>query len=145
MRRRLGIGLIALALSAAGCAQTPTADGVQILNVWARPAPEAGGTTAVYFRIVNAGDRPDRLVGGESPAADIMEFHRTMRDGDVMQMVPVSGIELAPGETVDFEPGGFHVMLIGLARALSPGDSVVLILEFQEAGEIPIEAEVRQP
>jgi len=145
MRRWLGIGLIALALSAAGCVQTPAADGVQILNAWARPAPEAGGTTAVYFRIVNAGDRPDRLVGGESPAAEIMEIHRTMMDGDVMQMMPVSGIDLAPGETVDFEPGGFHVMLIGLSGSLQPGESVALILWFEQAGEIRVSAEVRQP
>jgi hypothetical protein len=130
---------------AAGCVPTSTPGTVNVLDAWARPAPDAGGTTAVYFRLVNSGDRPDRLIGGESPAAEVTELHQTMIDGDVMQMMPLAGIDLGPGETVDFEPGGFHVMLIGLARALSPGDSVVLILEFQEAGEIPIEAEVRQP
>jgi copper(I)-binding protein len=145
MRLRLGVCLSALAALAAGCASTGTPGTVQVLDAWARPAPEAGGTTAVYFRLLNSGDLPDRLIGGESLAAEAMELHQTMMDGDVMQMMPVAGIDLAPGETVDFEPGGFHVMLTGLTGALSPGDSVGLTLEFQEAGEIQVEAVVRQP
>ncbi|HEX9710104.1 MAG TPA: copper chaperone PCu(A)C [Candidatus Thermoplasmatota archaeon] len=43
------------------------------------------------------------------------------------------------------EPGGLHLMLLGLRRALVPGDTVTLVLRFQEAGELEVRAPVRAP
>ncbi|NDJ54944.1 MAG: copper chaperone PCu(A)C, partial [Chloroflexi bacterium] len=42
------------------------------------------------------------------------------------------------------EPGGYHIMLIGIDETLEPGDTVTLTLVFENAGEFEIEAEVRE-
>ena len=35
-------------------------------------------------------------------------------------------MEVAPGTRVELKPGGYHLMLIGLKRALGPGQTVTL-------------------
>ena len=41
---------------------------------------------------------------------------------------------MAPGARVELKPGSYHLMLIGLKRALAPGQTVTLTLEFERAG-----------
>jgi len=74
-----------------------------------------------------------------------VEFHHTSMEGDVVHMMPVSGIDLLPGETIVFEPGGLHMMLAGLASPLPPGDRVLLTLTFEQAGDVQVEVGVGEP
>jgi copper(I)-binding protein len=137
--------LAALTLGSTSCAPSPTPSGIVISDAWARPAPDAGSATAVYLRMTNTAASPDRLLGGASPLAEAVEVHQTMMEGDMMHMVPISGIDLAPGTTVALEPGALHLMLIGLSDALQPGDRVPVTLRFEQAGAVEVEAEVREP
>jgi copper(I)-binding protein len=61
-----------------------------------------------------------------------------MRDGDVMRMREVPSIEIPPGRTVTFGPGGLHLMMIGLTRPLRQGETVPVTLRFERAGEVPV-------
>lgn len=47
-----------------------------------------------------------------------------------------SGLPLTAGETVAFEPGSYHVMLLGLVEPLEVGDTIELTLDFAEADEV---------
>jgi copper(I)-binding protein len=134
---------LAVSLVAASCAPARVPD-VEVADAWAWPA-DAGGTSAVYMRLTNHTAGPDRLLGGASAQAGAVEIHETMMEGDMAHMMPVSSVDLAPGETVDFEPGGRHVMLVNLSQGLAPGDRVSLTLHFEHAGDVQVEAEVRQP
>ena len=52
--------------------------------------------------------------------------------GDVMRMRALAGgLELPAGETVSFEPGGYHLMLLDLKRPLRAGDTVVATLVIE--------------
>ena len=55
-----------------------------------------------------------------------------------------AGLPLTGGETVTFEPGGYHVMLIDLAEPLEVGDEVELTLEFADAGDTTLTVEVAE-
>ncbi len=46
---------------------------------------------------------------------------------------------------LSFEPGGYHVMLMNLNQAFTPGQKVPLTLTFEKAGEIHLEVEVKEP
>ena len=61
------------------------------------------------------------MIGGSSDIAPTFEVHEmTMEDG-VAKMRPVKGgLEIKPGETVEFKPGSYHVMFVGLKKPLSP-------------------------
>jgi copper(I)-binding protein len=166
--RLLPIALLIVAAVAA-CAQ-PAAGGIVVDDVWARPAtpaglvaqaplasagpavagqPSAAGTvgvtSAVYLVIHNRGSEVDRLIAARSPVAVAVELHRTTMEGGMMTMTPVAAIEAPAGGRVELKPGGPHIMLIGLTRALAPGDRVPLTLEFERSGVQSIEATVRQP
>ena len=48
----------------------------------------------------------------------------------------------AHGDTV-LQPGGLHVMLIGLKGELKPGDNVAVTLVFEDGSKKLVEAQVR--
>lgn len=110
---------------------------------------DMGGTNgAVYMTIENRTDEDDRLVAAETDIAGAVELHTVNMAEGVMQMREVEdGIEVPAGgsEVVVLEPGGLHAMLIDLNQALEVGDTFAVDLEFESAGTITVEVEVREP
>jgi copper(I)-binding protein len=54
-------------------------------------------------------------------------------------MLPVDIVEIPAGATVAFEPGGLHVMFMGVAgAALREGGHLTATLEFERAGEVEV-------
>lgn len=100
---------------------------------------EGVSLAAFYFTITNNGDDADTLVEIESDIADIIEIHDVEMDEGVMSMVPMhDGVEIAAGESIVFEPGGYHVMLIGITKSLLDGEAFTATLHFENAGEVEI-------
>ncbi len=112
---------------------------------WARPGA-TGADTAAYLVITNAGGAADTLVSASSPGATSVGLHETIPDASgMMGMQPVVGIEIPPGGSVTLQPGGKHLMVMGLTKALAVGDSLDLELKFKNAGTVKVKAEVKQP
>jgi copper(I)-binding protein len=139
------------AKAAAPAAEAPTSkaheheviDGVAIEHGWSRPAA-AGANSAGYFHIRNGGQSADLLTGVESPVAGKVELHESSVKDGVMSMTPITGgVEVAPGADVKLEPGGKHVMFIGLGSALKVGDKVPVTLIFRDAGRVAVELPVQ--
>jgi copper(I)-binding protein len=95
--------------------------------------------------IRNGGSRADRLVAAQSDVADATEIHTVeMKDG-VMAMRPADGVDVPAHGEVVLKPGGYHIMFVGMRRMVKPGDAVEIVLRFEQAGEITVQAEVREP
>ncbi len=142
--RRIVVLVLLIGVVAAACGGS--AGGIEVTDVWGRPSPSAATNAAFYMNITNGGDAPDQLVGASSPACSVTELHEMyMKDGGVMGMRPVQGgaVEIAPGATVEFKPGGLHVMCIGITEELKPGTTVPLTLTFEQAGDLQLEVEIR--
>lgn len=116
--------------------------GITCDQLWARPTAGAGTTGAAYFTLTNNGP-PDQLIGASTPIAASADLHETINDNGVMRMRPVTAIALAPGKTVTFSPGGYHVMLTGLKAPLKAGDSFPLTLSFAHAQPITVTVKVQ--
>jgi periplasmic copper chaperone A len=72
-----------------------------------------------------------------------IELHTHIMDGDVMRMREMEGgIPLPPGETVKLQPGGFHIMLLGLKQGLAAGSRFPLTLTFEKAGSVQVDVPV---
>lgn len=94
---------------------------------------------AFYVTLTNNGEEADRLVMVETDMAEIVEVHDVEMDEGVMQMVPLhDGVEIAAGEEIVFEPGSYHVMLIGITESLLDGEEFTATLHFEHAGEVEI-------
>ena len=107
--------------------------------------PSMGDITAAYMTLRNLGNGVDRLLSARSDVAQAVEFHISEMENGVMQMRPVPYIEVPAKGEVELKPGGLHMMLIGLTHTLSPGEKTTLTLVFEKAGEITVDAEVREP
>ncbi len=117
--------------------------GIVVENAWARATMKAVKNGAAYFVLHNTGDAKDFLVDAESPAAKKAGLHtHTMKDG-VMEMGPVDRIAVEPGSPTVLEPGGLHVMLMGLNAPLKEGDSFPLTLTFEDAGTTTVDVGVK--
>ena len=61
-------------------------------------------------------------------------------DGGVMKMRPLpNGIEIKPGQTVEFKPGSYHLMFVGLKEPFEKGKRVKGTLQFEKAGTVEVE------
>lgn len=124
-----------------------TCDGLLFAGGWSRPAVTAGGngTGVVYGIFINLNAEDDSLLGGSSEIASNLELHQTTMDEQgVMQMQPVSeAMAVTQGGAIIFEPGGYHIMLIGLQRDLLEGDTFDITLSFEKAGDVTVTSTVQ--
>ncbi len=118
---------------------------IEVAEPWARPSPGGGKMSAAYLILRNKGSAADQLLSASAPVAESVELHTVVKDGDVMRMRPVAAIEVAPGATTVLQPGGFHIMLIGLKAPLKQGDRFPLELNFAKAGKQKVEVMVGAP
>jgi len=121
----------------------PAMAGITVTDVWARESPPASSMGAVYLRIDNGGPTDDVLVGAAAAVASTVEVHQTTNEGGVMHMAKVDTVPVPAGGSAEFEPGGYHIMLIDVTTPLKAGERFPITLMFANAGVITVEVEVR--
>ena len=136
----LAAALIAALLTVPAQAETVTAGSLKISAPWARATPKGAGVGGGYLTITNTGTTPDRLIGGSTDIAKTFEVHEMSMDNGVMKMRMLpKGLEIKPGETVTFKPGGYHLMFMGLKHQLMQGQHFKATLEFEKAGKVDVD------
>lgn len=121
-----------------------TGDSLRIEGAWARPSIVPNGNSAIYLTIVNPTDQTDRLVSVTSPSG-MAELHESVTEDNVVRMEPrPDGYGVPPRSTVMLLPGGKHIMLMGIAEPLSPGDKITATLVFEKKGEVTLTVAVQE-
>ena len=158
----LFILLLALTVSACGDASVPQNPQIEVEDPWVRAAVVmnmqmgdemsgsstshmGGGTSAAYLTLRNKGKETDRLINVQSDVAEFAEIHTSQTTQGVTSMEKVDSVEIPTQGKVVMEPGGMHIMLIGLKRDLRPVDTIQLTLEFEQSSPLEVKAEVRLP
>jgi len=109
--------------------------GITVLAAWSRATGPGMSVGAGYMMIANLGAAPDRLLSVSSPIAERVEIHRTsIEDGTVRMRQVADGVTVPARGTVEFSPGGLHLILVQLKQSLRAGQSVPLTLVFERAG-----------
>lgn len=135
-----GFALLA-ALAAPAAAQEFKAGDITVEQPWSRATPAGAQVAAGYMVIRNAGAAPDRLLAVVSAIADKAEIHKmAVDDKGVMAMRMVEGgLEIPAGGAVEFKPGGYHLMFVGLKTPPREGEGFAATLTFEKAGEVAVE------
>ncbi len=143
--------LVCLVIPAGGCGEpAPPAPDLVVRDAWVRSAVVPEGlavpvNSAAYLTIRNRGEAPDNLVEVTIEGARRVELHESFVDErGIASMRPVDSVEMLPGGEARLEPGGLHVMLMGLESTLSVGDSIEIVLRFEVSGEKSVRVVVRQ-
>ena len=133
-----------VAAAALACAESPPPrPDVQVEDAWVRAVAGPDANTAAYMTLHNTGDAPDRLTGARSESAKMTELHRTTIDeAGLARMGKIEGMDLPAGGQATLEPGGYHLMLMGVG-SLAEGDTVHLTLLLDASDSVHVAAEVR--
>lgn len=117
---------------------------ITVSSPWTRSGLE-GENSAVYFEIAG-GRSADTLLTATSKTAAEVKIHKSILDEEgIMRMKHQENVPIPAREIVKFEPGGLHVMLIGLHQDLVTGELIELKLLFENTGEVIIHAPVKNP
>lgn len=140
-RTMTGLTLSLLVVLATACGAAATSSGEITVSDPRVPVP-AGANGAAYMTLTNGSATADELVAASSDVAETVELHESSMEDGSMSMQQVNEIDIpGDGETM-LEPGGFHIMLVGVTEDLAEGDTVDLTLTFTNAGEQTVSAEV---
>ena len=113
---------------------------LEIGQTWARATPKGADSGAAYLTVTNTGQTPSRLSCVSSDAAATCQIHHMSSHDGVMQMRPVEdGLQIKPGETVVFKPGGYHIMLGALKHALQQGKTVEATLKADDGSQVTVQ------
>jgi len=113
-------------------------------DAWIREAPPGATALAGYISLHNHGDVPRVLSGASCEDFGNVMLHRTVMQSGLAKMVPQKGILIPAGESLLFEPNGYHLMLMKPERLLKAGDRVAISLEFKNGESITVHHEVRR-
>ena len=117
--------------------------GVELVgDPWVRMIP--GSMTAGYLQLRNTSSRDRRVVAASAAIAEVIELHEHVHDDGVMRMREVVGMDLPAGDNLALEPGGLHLMFIGVRRPLVEGERIPVMLEFADGGRLVLQAEARR-
>lgn len=105
-------------------------------------APPGVVAHAAYFTLTNTGEASRQLIGVSAEGYMMAHIHKTEVTDDIASMSSVDLLEIAPGQSVAFEHGGLHIMLMRPKAPLEDGGIVDLTLEFANGEAIPVSAKV---
>lgn len=107
---------------------------LKVEGAWMRAIPESSEETAVYMTLTHTGTKPLRLLGGSMEIASMVmpmiTTKKTVAGREVFGMGAVPSFEIPVGGKLVLEPGGNHLMIMGLKKHPHPGDRVKLVLKF---------------
>jgi len=113
-------------------------------DAWVREAPPMARNLAGYAEVQNIGSDTVTIVSISSPMFEKIEMHVTTFNDGMMRMEQVKTLKLFTGESVFFEPGGKHFMLIKPKQAIVSGLKVPIKVKLDSGDIISFELEVRK-
>ena len=145
----------ALALAACGNAETTAPNtetsaasesvegGVEISSIYVQPPFPGRDVAAGFFSLTNNGE-DDRLVSVSSSISENVEIHNHIEEDGVMKMRRIDGVDLPSGETVNFRPGSYHIMMFG-ANIPEGAEEVSVTLNYENAEPVTMMVPVGEP
>ena len=149
--RTLAGGLLAGMLVACGPGDPPTgpaageepAAAPQVLAPWIRSAPPTASVMAGYLQL-EAGGAAIAVTGAECTGFGTTELHESAEVDGVATMRRLPRVELPAGGSIEFAPGGKHLMLMSPAMIPATGETVACALLLADGTRLEFDAPVRQ-
>ena len=139
--KRLSIAVF-LAMAAAAPLSIAKAAPFEVTDGWFRALPgklPAGG----YFTAYNSSGREIAIVGASSDACGMLMIHQSSNKGGMSGMDMVDRVPLAPGATIRFAPGGYHLMCDNPTVKMKIGSRVGVLLKLSDGNSVAAGFDVR--
>jgi len=137
----LFVFLLVAVISAPVIAHEQSAGQLELKHLWVKQVPGARNG-AMFVEITNQGNTDDRLIAVRTDMAKKAQLHTQVIEDGIARMRRVEGIDIPAGGTVRLEPGGMHIMLLGIQGMQMDGAMVPVTLVFEGAGDISLTAAI---
>jgi copper(I)-binding protein len=117
---------------------------INVSHAWIKEAPPSAEVLAGYMDLQNQSPRVQTLLGARSTDFKSVMLHQTVGKGGMTYMNHSPHVEIKAGSTIQFQPGGYHLMLMNPKKPLRQGDQVEVLLEFQGGLVLPMKFKVRK-
>ena len=119
-------------------------DLVKVSGAWIREPMGSRAIASAYAMVDNPGATDLRITSAAADVAGSVEMHEMTRVGDIMKMAPVKAVTVPAHGSVEFKPGGTHLMLFDLKRPLKAGDVVTLTFMTSAGSQVKATATVKK-
>jgi copper(I)-binding protein len=113
-------------------------------HAYARATPPKAPNSAVFAEIHNQDDKERIIVSASTEAANRVELHNVIIDGDIMKMRQIEQMVIPAKGVLILKPGSLHIMLLGLKKPLNEGDIINVTLHFADGGVTMFDAPVKK-
>lgn len=117
---------------------------VVVRDAWIADAPPNAPVRAGYLQLQNTGNTTLTVQDVSSDDFANIELHKTEVEDGMARMVAIKHLSIAAGETVQFKPGSYHLMLFTPRRKLKPGDEVTMQIRFSNKMTTSFTAKVKK-
>jgi len=107
-----------------------SAESLQITEAWIKNLPMVVPMRAGYMNITNNGSSKIAIESLASESFEKIEIHQSIEIDGMMSMQPIPGLAVLPGESIQLEPGGYHLMMMNPLQDLKLGDKIIVTLRF---------------
>ena len=134
--------MLGLILSFSSAQMSAAESKMNVSHAWVQEAPPSAEVLAGYMDLQNQSLQAQTLLGARSSDFKSVMLHQTLSKGGVTHMKHPARIEIKAGSTLQFTPGGYHLMLMYPKKALRQGDQVEVLLEFQGGLVLPVKLKI---
>ena len=114
-----------------------------VSEAYFRLMPPGRSMSAAYMNLENTSGESQTLIGLRSDSAANVELHEHSHVNGMMRMRKVDQLNIADGESVTLEPGGYHLMLFGLQAGLGLDDTIDIELQLASGQSVLVNFKAR--
>ncbi|XPF93302.1 copper chaperone PCu(A)C [Colwellia sp. RE-S-Sl-9] len=116
----------------------PNNDHITFTKPWIRLLPPTVMSTAGYVEINNSSTVADKLLSVWSPTINGVSVHQTKEVDGLLKMLEADNTTIPPNGKLILQPGGYHLMLMGIKKPLVENETVTIHFEFERAGIVHV-------
>ena len=120
------------------------ANDLMVSGQYVRATPPHAKNSAAFLSISNQSNKAVKLIAASSDIADRVELHSHMKEDGMMKMRQVKEVIINANSDITLQPGGYHVMFLGLKNELKESQNVNITLYFDNGNEINFDAPVQK-
>ena len=140
--RITSFAMFAVAAIAAMSVAPAFAGSMNVDHAWAPPQSDTNKPATVFAEIKNAG-ADDTLVSVQTPVANVAQLHNSKESHGKMRMRREMTLHIGK-DGISLNHDGTHIMLMGLKAPLTPGQTFPMTLNFEKAGQMVVQVEVKK-
>ncbi len=117
---------------------------LKVAEAWVPVTEKVGADVPLLLTVRNEADAGDALLRVRCPVANFSERHTVDRGEGAPAMRTIRSIPIAGSGTTVLKVDGYHVMLLQTRQPLAAGETFRCSIDFQKAGTIETEVDVRK-